>query len=588
MNEELTSLSGRRRISRRAAWLTLGIGLWSGLIVFRLVQLQVIQHGRYKAEVLEQSRNKLPIRPQRGTIFDRQGKILARSLPVQSVFLSPAPDSSRAAEMGKVEKLKDVLGLSFSELQAIGKRIERKERFIYLQRQVPDETAEQAISLGLPGVSAHQETKRFYPNGRLAAHVLGGVNVDEQGQAGVEFFENSVLRGRPGLALVLRDARRRKYRLETLQDSKPGQDITLTLEATIQYIAERELQKAVQASRAAWGAVIVSQPASGEILAMASFPTYDPNDYPPKEPGVGRCRAFQSNFEPGSTFKVVTAAAALENEAIGPAEIFDCRENSLDVPGRDIRDYKPFGQMSFDEVFIHSSNIGAIRVGNRVGERALRGMIQAFGFGQKTGLALPGEEKGLYRPSAPWTRRTLPSVSIGYEISVTPLQMLQALNIVANRGLKVRPRIIKSDIGSGQARPLLPPVSERVLSTAAADKLAAILELAVEEGTGREARINGIRVAGKTGTTQKFDLEQGRYSLDHHLASFAGFFPVESPLLSMIVVIDEPQGLYYGGQVAAPVFRQIGLQVLRLLNIAPGPRPDRKGVAAEVSPGGRP
>jgi cell division protein FtsI/penicillin-binding protein 2 len=578
----------RKRISRRAAWLGLGIGLWSCLIILRLIQLQVLEHGRFKAEVLDQSRNKLPIRPQRGTIYDRQGKILARSLPVQSVFLTPAPDGTSSSEWAKVEALKGILGLSVPDLKSIQKRIERKEHFIYLKRQVLPETAEKIASLGLPGISSHPETKRFYPNGSLAAHVLGGVNIDERGQAGIELASNAILQGRPGQALVLRDAKRRKYRLEILQESKPGQDITLTLDETIQYIAEKELEKAVQSTRAAWGTVIISRPATGEILAMAVAPSYDPNHYPPHEPGVGRNRAIQYNFEPGSTFKIVTAAAALENGLVSPAETFDCRQNSLDIPGQDIRDIKPFGRLTFSEVFIHSSNIGAIHVGNRVGEAGLRRMIQALGFGQKTDLGLPGEEKGIYRPSALWTRRTLASVSIGYEISVTSLQILLALNTVANRGLLARPCILKKDNGSGEARPGVPQPRRRILSPETADTLAAILEQVVEEGTGQEARIEGFRVAGKTGTAQKYDLEQGGYSLDRHLASFVGFFPVGSRALSMIVVLDEPQGSYYGGQVAAPVFRRIGRQVLRYMKIYPRFQPPRGVLTAQMSPGGRP
>lgn len=576
----------RRRVSRRTAWLALGLGLWSCLLVLRLIQLQVLEHGRYRTEVIEQSRNKLPIRPKRGTIFDCNGRILARSLPVESVYLTPAPDGPVSAELAKVEALKDILNLSPSDLQAIHKRIARKEHFIYLKRQVLPETAAKAEALGLPGVSSHAETKRFYPNGRLAAHVLGGVNIDEQGQAGVEFADNGILQGRTGQALVLRDAKRRKYRLETLRESEPGQDITLTLDETIQYIVEKELEKAVLSTRAAWGTVIVSQPASGEILALASFPNYDPNDYPPASPGADRNRAFQFNFEPGSTFKIITAAAALENGAVSLAETFDCRENSLEIPGKDIRDYKPFGRLSFSDVFIYSSNIGAIRVGARLGEPALRRMIQAFGFGRKTGLDLPGEEEGICRPPARWTGRTLPSVSIGYEISVTALQLLQALNTVANHGLQARPHIVKRTNGRGAVPANSPPLPQRIISPETADSLTAILERAVEEGTGREARIDGYRIAGKTGTTQKYDPHKGGYSLERHLASFGGFFPADAPALSMIVVIDEPQGRYYGGQVAAPLFRQIGGQVLRYLKIYPRLQPGRGVTAAPLIQGG--
>jgi cell division protein FtsI/penicillin-binding protein 2 len=569
----------RKRVNRRTAWLALGLGLWSCLLILRLIQLQVLEHGRYRTEVIDQSRNKLPIRPRRGTIFDCQGKILARSLPVESVYLTPTPDGPLSAEMAKVEALKDILNLTPADLQALHQRIARKEHFIYLKRQVMPEIAAKAEALGLPGIFSHSETKRFYPNGRLAAHVLGGVNIDEQGQAGVEFTYNGILQGRTGQALVLRDAKRRKYRLETLRESEPGQDITLTLDETIQYIVEKELEKAVLSSRAAWGTVIISRPASGEILALASFPNYDPNDYPPASAGAGRNRAFQFNFEPGSTFKIITAAAALENGAVSLAETFDCRENSLEIPGKDIRDHKPFGRLSFSDVFVHSSNIGTIRVGERLGETVLHRMIQTFGFGHKTGLDLPGEEEGIFHPLARWTGRTLPSLSIGYEISVTALQLLQALNAVANHGLQARPFIVTIPANSR-------PLPRRIISPETANSLTAILERAVEEGTGQEARIDGYRIAGKTGTTQKFDPQKGGYSLDRHLASFGGFFPAEAPALSMIVVIDEPQGQYYGGQVAAPLFRQIGRQVLRYLKIYPRFQPGPGITAAPLVPGG--
>ncbi|MBM3297753.1 MAG: penicillin-binding protein 2, partial [Candidatus Aminicenantes bacterium] len=481
----------RKRTNRRTAWLVLFFGLWSGVLVFRLVQLQVLRHPRYKTEVAEQSRNKRPVRPRRGTITDRGGNILALSLPAHSVYLTHAADEPSADQLAKVERLRSVLDLSSGEISNISDRIRRNERFIYLRRQASEETADKVRALALPGVGLHPETKRSYPQGRLASHVLGGVDIDERGQAGVEFSYNGVLQGQPGEALVLRDARRRKYRLETLKESRPGEDIVLTVDAVIQYIVERELKKAVAVSGANWGTIIVSHPPSGEILALANVPDYDPNHFPARVPGAGRNRAVQDNFEPGSTFKVVTAAAALEAGAVGPAETFNCRAGTVDIPGKAIRDHKPFETLTFSEVFIHSSNLGAIQVGLRTGEGEMLRMIQALGFGRKTGLDLPGEERGITRPPSLWTQRTLPSVAIGYEISVTALQVLQAMNIVANRGLRVPPRVVKDGPGPGTPGPPPPEGPGRVLSPETAERLVAILERSVEEGTGTEAGIPG-------------------------------------------------------------------------------------------------
>jgi len=576
----------RRRVNRRTAWLVLFFMLWTGLLAFRLVQIQVLRHGRYKAEVIEQSRNLRPIRPRRGNLVDRGGVILARSLPAESVFLTHAADESAAEQWRKVETLRDILGLSPAEIKSIHGRISGNERFIYLKRQVSAEEADRVRALGLPGVAFHAETKRFYPRGRLASHVLGGVDIDERGQAGVEFSYNDVLHGQTGEAMILRDAKRRKYRLETLKDSQPGKDIVLTLDATIQYIVERELKKAVSASQAAWGSIIVSQPATGEILALANVPDYDPNHWPPSVPGAGRNRAVQHNFEPGSTFKIVTAAAALETDAVRPAETFNCRADAVDVPGKAIRDHKPFGALTFHEIFIHSSNIGAIQVGLRTGEPELRRMIRALGFGQKTGLDLPGEERGIYSPQAPWTPRTLPAVAIGYEISVTALQVLQSVNVIANRGLNVAPRVVKRVLDSEAPPPPDGPAGRRVLSPETAERLVYILERSVEEGTGFEAKVPGHSTAGKTGTAQKYDPARGAYVQDRHLASFVGFVPVDTPALSMIVILDEPQGLYYGGQIAAPVFRSIAEQILRYMRIPPRVPASRGLLVAHLPPGG--
>ncbi len=530
-----------RRLKRRTVWLTLVFCLWAGVLLFRLVQLQVFRHQSYKTEVLEQSRNKRPIRPRRGTITDRQGTILARSLPAQSVFLTPASDESLIEQLRKVDRLKSILELRPEDTERIRRQFEAKERFVYLKRRIDPQTADTVKSLNLTGVGLHAESMRIYPHGRLASHVLGWADIDEIGRAGIEYAMNSVLEGRAGEALVLRDARRRKYRFETLKEALPGRDLTLTLDATIQYIAEKELRRAVGHFQAAWGSLVVADPKTGEILALANVPDFDPNRYSSAKEDMVRNRAVQDMFEPGSTFKIVTAAAALETGSVGLTETFLCSEDILDLPGKSIRDHKTFGTLNFSEIFIHSSNIGAAQIGVRTGPVVFHHLARAFGFGRPTGISLPGESPGKIRSPETWTRRTLPSLSIGYEVSVTALQMLQAVNIVANRGVLVPLRIVgrMSDVQDALLRNVsLFQASQRVLSPSAADRLTKILVRAVEEGTGSEAGIPGFPVAGKTGTAQKFDPVRKAYVGDRHLASFAGFVPADDPVLSLMIVID--------------------------------------------------
>ena len=570
----------------RAVALAMVLAVWFVAAFGRLVHLQILNHGRLKAEVLGQSQTDMEVLPKRGTIFDRNGKILARSLPAQSVFFSPLRSESATGQMEQVIRLNDLLRLTEKELSRIRTRLQKKDSFIWIKRKIDPEAAGKVMSLNIKGIFLQEENKRSYPLGTLAAHVLGGVGIDDNGLAGVELQYNPLLEGEKGRRLILRDARRRSYQFEILKEALPGKDLYLTIDETIQYIAESELEKAIATSGADWGTVVIADPKTGEVLAIANRPVYDPNDYPPAVPGEGVNRAIQHTFEPGSTFKIITAAAARELGKVGLGETYDCREGSISVGGNLVRDHKRLGILSFPAVFIESSNVGAIMIAQEIGERNLYQMIKAFRFGERTGIDLPGEEYGICRPLSSWRKSSL-RTAIGYEISVTAVQVLRAMNVFATRGRLVRPSIslgtgVRGLLGAGNQEPL------KVISEETASELAEIFKRVVEEGTGLPAKLEGFDIAGKTGTAQKFDEELGRYSSAKHLASFVGFVPADDPAICMIVVLDEPKGLMqYGGQVAAPAFRDISARVLRYLRAAPKPKAETL-VTAKMAKASRP
>ncbi len=560
----------QKKIRRRTIILLFFFFLWSIVLTLRLIELQVIHHQRFRRAVESQNKRKHTIVPERGTIYDRSGHILARSLPVPSVFFIPNEREPTRDQFRRIAGLKEILGLSEKDLSRIEAGIEEGETFIYLRRKADPAVADQIKKLGLPGIGFEEEHKRFYPLGTLAAHVLGAVNVDNAGAAGVELEYNRLLEGEKGQSLILQDAKKKRYHFEVLKKSRPGKDLVLTIDRTIQYLSERELANGVRACDAAWGTVIVSHPPSGEILAMATFPTYDPNAWPPTPFELSRNRAIQENVEPGSTFKIITASAALETGAVNFDEIFDCSGGKIHIGGWTIADHKKMGLLSFSEVIIHSSNVGTVMVGQRLGEMRLFRMIQAFHFGQPTGIDLPGEERGIFHPLNEWSRSSLASHSIGYGISATPLQLLQAMNIIANRGVLIPPRITRPDFDSAPSGFRRISAGEQIISERTArDLTERVFEKVVLEGTGKAAQISGFTVAGKTGTAQKRN-PGGGYTATRHLASFVGFVPAEEPLISIIVVIDDPKsGLHYGGTVAAPVFREIARRVLLYLGEAP-------------------
>lgn len=567
----------QRRVKRRILILALLSLIWLSVILLRLADLQVIHHSRLKAYVQDQNQNIEPIHPQRGTIFDRAGCILARSLPKPSIYYRPLPGESTVTQKMRIRRLQELFGLSESRVKAIISRIEKGDPFIWIKRKVEAEEAVAVDRLNLPGIGTMEENKRFYPDGHLAAHLMGRVDIDDKGISGLEYEYNDVLQGQEGKLTILKDAKLREYEFETLKEPVPGKDLMLTIDETIQYIAEKELADTCRRFQADWGTVILSDPASGEIWAMASHPSFDLNH----PPSTIRNNAIHHTFAPGSTFKIITASAALESRSVGLDDSFDCSKGFITLPGMTVKDHKKFGVLSFSQVIINSSNVGVIQLAQRIGNESFYRMIKNFGLGQKTAIDLPGEELGIVRPYKDWTVHSLPALSMGYEINVTPIQMLQVMNTIANQGVVVPPRILKRILDGSDSRGRTPE-SRRAISRQTAMDLAEILQRVVEEGTGQAAKIEGYTVVGKTGTAQKIDKKTRMYTSEAHVASFVGYIQTaDQPVFSMIVVIDNPKGLYYGSQVAAPLFKRIAGLVLRRLGYPKKTRSEDKLVIAQ-------
>ncbi len=576
----------RRRI------LVLGFILvaWAAGLAVRLFQLQIKGHGRAKASILSQNQRSGAIEPERGIIYDRNGQILACSLPAVSIYINPVDGETAADEKRKLTALRSALGLTDKEVSGILDRLRRQEPFTYIKKKIPREEADRVRAMKLAGVGFETTKKRHYPLGSLAAHVLGGVSLHENSKAGVELTYDALLKGQEGRQVSYKDNRARSYQIQVIKPAVPGQDLVLTIDATIQYIVEKELAKAVAEHSAAWGTVIVMDPASGEILALANRPDYDVNDFPgPRDAWLNR--AVQLSYEPGSTFKIVAAAAVREKGVVDYADVFDCREGSITLGGLTIRDHSRMGLLTFPQVLSESSNVGTVKFALRLSPEELHAAIIAFGFGSKTGIDLPGEVNGRVFPVKDWNKKSsLPHVAIGYELMVTPLQILRAMNVYATGGLAVRPRVAKH-VGDASAIPgPLADESRRVISDRTARELVSLaFEKAVDEGTGKAGRLDGYGIAGKTGTAQVYDPVLKTYTSKKYIASFVGFAPVGRPALAMVVVLAEPkEGFYYGGQVCAPVFRDIARQVLRYMRVPPERPFGGRTLTADLKRGGRP
>jgi cell division protein FtsI (penicillin-binding protein 3) len=537
-----------------------------GIVLFRLVTLQVLQAAELTARADRQHQKSVTFEGARGTVTDRHGKVLAMNMEVPSVFGVPASldNPSRAART-----LSPVLHVKRDEIE---KKLRQDKHFVWLARKVEPEQGRRLEQLSIDGIGMVMEGRRFYPKGPLLAHVLGFAGMDGLGLEGLERRYESHLHGEKRVTVLQRDALGRTVFPKGLAEQvpAPGHALTLTIDEVIQYIAEKELEEAMNRTRAKAGTVIVMEPQTGAILAMAVSPRFDPNTVAALTPDRWRNRALTDTYEPGSTMKVVVAAAALEEKVMMPGSMVFGENGRMTIANTTIHDHEKLGWMTFSEMIQKSSNIGAAKTGILLGEQRLYRYLQAFGFGQRTDIDLPGEVSGLLKSPKEWGRRSLASISMGQEIGVTPLQMVSAMGAIANNGVLMKPYVVSEvrDRKGLLIKDVMPLVKRRVVSPDTARTLTTILEGVVTNGTGSKAAIPGFRVAGKTGTAQKIDPRTGTYSNTQFVGSFVGFLPADAPRLAMIVVIDEPQGEAWGGTVAAPVFRRVGEQVLTYLGVS--------------------
>jgi cell division protein FtsI (penicillin-binding protein 3) len=535
--------------------------VWGIGIAARLYYLQVVRNEYYIAKAKDQQEVAVEITPRRGDILDRNGEDLASSVKVDSVFIRPS-EGQDLREAARV--LSRLTGVKF---ETLSKKLDQGKSFVWVKRKISQEEREAIERARIPGVDFQKEFRRFYPNREMAAHLLGYVDVDEVGRTGIEAMYESKIHGQPGKVLLLRDAKGRTYQREEGMP-EPGATITTTLDRDIQYVVEREVRAAATVTRAAAISVIVMDPHTGAILAMANAPTFNPNEYKQSDSSAWINRSLSLTYEPGSTFKMVTVAAALEEGLTNPNEMIDCLNGSIMLFNRRIRDHNPYGLLSVRQIIQNSSNVGTIRLALRVGEERLAAYIARLGFGEPTDIDLPAEVGGLVRDTAKWQKTSIGSVAIGQEISVTPLQTVSMVASIANGGILYRPYVVQKVDDPGDGVTETKPIGRRVLSEKTAKQIQEMLEDVVRDGTARTSRLEGYRAAGKTGTAQKAIPGQG-YTPGKYVASFAGFAPASSPRLAMVVVIDEPKGLYYGGEVAAPVFKRIAEQILQSKAVAP-------------------
>ncbi|MCK4436583.1 penicillin-binding protein [bacterium] len=530
----------------------------------RLRQIQLVAGETLAQEARAQHQLNFQLSPRRGNIYDRNGKELAVNVPVDSICAWPK--KTRSIEKD-VDKLSSILGIPASTL--LEKLCSRKS-FVYLTRKAEKGKGAQVRNLNLPGVGYLKEVKRFYPKGQLAAHLLGFVDVDGVGLEGLELYYNRYLRGTPGWCQAEKDARGREILPFRSNHAPPtdGCHLVLTIDEVIQHISERELERTFQERKAKGATIVVMNPRTGEILALANRPTFNPNSFKGDEVSSRRNRAITDTFEPGSTFKVITAAAGLEEGIFQLKDKIFCEEGSYRLCGHTIRDVHPHGWLSFKEVIEVSSNIGVVKIGQALQKERLYRYIRAFGFGTKTGADLPGEVKGLIRHPHSWSKLSLGAIPFGQEITVNAVQLATALSAIANGGILMRPMVVDSVLdGEGEVvRKFEPQAVGRVISSRTAKQLTNILVGVVEKGTGKMAGLKEYRVAGKTGTAQK--VEEGRYSHTKFISSFMGYLPAGDPEIVILITVDEPRGDYYGAMVAGPTFRRVAEGVMTYLAIS--------------------
>ncbi|MEO5925205.1 MAG: penicillin-binding protein [Bryobacteraceae bacterium] len=569
--------------TRRLQWLLGGLLLWSGLLFGRLVWLQVFRHEALLEQAENQQQRVVELPALRGSIFDRTGQPLAKTLEADSVVVDPQKlkDIPQAAAL-----LADALDLDRKQLEL---KIEtsklRGSHFLWVERKLTPQLAKRVRALKFAGLEFRKEMRRYYPRTTLAANLLGATgfvkkeDVAEHGNAGVELSFEKYLGGKSGEARLYTDSRQNSYDQDVLRQPEPGGDVTLTIDPNLQFKAEQELALAVAASGADGGSVVAMDPYTGEILAMASYPTFDPNLRPERGENAMKARqnaAVSRTFEPGSVYKVITLAAGLEKTQLTPQSVIDCGNGKLNLFGRVIHDHDSYASLTMAGVLAHSSNIGAIRIAMATGNQNFYDYQKLFGFGQKTGIPLPGETPGILRPIEKWTKSSIGSLAMGHETGVTSIQLVRAGAVIANGGLMVKPRIVVSTQRPGQEPEKAPQEQAvRILKPETAIQMRQMMEGVVLEGTGRKAVLQGYTSGGKTGSAQIYDPATGTYTHTYN-ASFLGFAPVSNPRVVIAVTLHGTGGgsAGYGGARAAPVFREVALSALRTFDV-PKDLPDK-------------
>jgi cell division protein FtsI (penicillin-binding protein 3) len=537
------------------------------LIGARLVQLQVQQHDDLSARARNQQLGTIETSPTRGQVLDRQGRELARSIDTESFFADPReiPNTDETAR-----RIAAITGQDRAELaNRLREAKASNKKFVWITRRLDVPTANKLDVLQLDGVYSRKEPKRYYPNDSLAAHVLGFVGSDEVGLSGVEQYYNEKIRGDSGKLFLEMDRDRRAFESYEVQPH-PGQTVVLTIDQVIQYRTEQALSAAVRRAHAKSGTAIVMDPRTGEILALANVPSFDPNQPTNVSPESRTNGALQNIYEPGSTFKIVAYTAAIEKGLVKPEDKIDCQMGQITVAGRLIHDHHPFGLLTVADALAQSSNVGAIKLGILAGNESMYEYMKRLGFGSRTGIDLTGESPGILRPLNRWQPSSIGSLAMGQEVGVTPLQMATAYGVLANDGQWVKPHLVR-ELRSPDGTVLYQakPEMRRALKPETVAALRTMLEGVTLRGTARKAQLDGYSAAGKTGTAQKIDPKTHAYSPTKYIGSFVGFAPVSNPAVVIIVVIDEPQGSYHGGDVAAPVFREIAEQILPDLSVLP-------------------
>jgi cell division protein FtsI (penicillin-binding protein 3) len=578
-------------------WLVcLGFLIWVSLIVAKLFWLQIVRHGEFVEKAQKQQQHTFEVAPRRGVLYDRNLRELAMTVQADSVFAVPSEIEDKKAT---VHALAQIVHTSAEDTwtseDQIAERVNASRGFAWIARRLSPETAVKVKALNLKGIYFQKEFQRFYPDSEIAAQVLGYVGVDDNGLGGMEQKFDSRLHGQPGRMYAAMDARRHVMG-STEREPQPGANLVLTIDENIQFIAERALDAAMQRTRADNGTAVVQDVHTGQILALAIRPTFNPNDFRHTTPALLRDHAVSDVYEPGSTFKLVTYASAIDQGIIKPDDKIDCQGGAITFNGRTIHDDKSdhYGVITVHEALEHSSDVAAVKLALRMGPEHFYDYIRNFGFGSKTGLELPGETRGLLRPPARWGATSIGSIAIGQEVAVTPVQLVSMVSTIANGGVYLPPHVVlntqdpnsqNSGHSAGQpttqlvALPFrageelpnpLPQGAHRVISTMSAAEMRKMMEGVVLYGTGKQAQLNGYSSGGKTGTAQKIDPATHTYSKTMHIASFAGIAPVNSPVIAVAVVLDNPKGggiSYYGGAASAPVFAQVAQDTLEYLGV---------------------